>query len=134
MCSLLQEFSPDHFMRVLELVQQAAVTGGVIVYCHKRATCDDVASRLREHINPTTVGVYHSSVSDAARSDVIHKWLTKQLVIVVATVMVQMAHGLGQIEYAGELWNGDRQERCIVQTCRQRCKVNTVLGSGCGSL
>ena len=60
----------------------------MIVYCHKRDTTEIVAHRLAEALGSERVGVYHSSVKDAQRTEVVHRWVAKQLAVVVATVKI----------------------------------------------
>ncbi|KAG6542298.1 hypothetical protein Mapa_016327 [Marchantia paleacea] len=60
-----------------------------IVYCHSRATCDDVGLRLSQ--DKISSRVYHAGLAAKARSEALEEWTSGKVPVVIATV----AFGMG---------------------------------------
>eukprot|EP00658_Telonema_sp_P-2_P066950 TRINITY_DN55907_c0_g1_i1.p1 TRINITY_DN55907_c0_g1~~TRINITY_DN55907_c0_g1_i1.p1 ORF type:complete len:314 (-),score=73.87 TRINITY_DN55907_c0_g1_i1:45-986(-) len=73
-------------------VRAAVAKGGVIVYCHKRVTCDSVRALLASELgNSDRVAAYHSGVTGKdERTRIVQQWQTKELSVIVATVSFGM--------------------------------------------
>ena len=71
----------------------------MIVYCHKKESCDMVHSWLCgiAELGFSKVAAYHGDVSSKTRTNVMERWTSKELRVVVATVRLwhtQSSHSL----------------------------------------
>ncbi|XP_024521223.1 ATP-dependent DNA helicase Q-like 3 [Selaginella moellendorffii] len=66
-----------------------APTRCMIIYCHARAMCDEIGSRLKS--DGISCRVYHAGINVKARSQALQDWVLGEVHIIVATI----AFGMG---------------------------------------
>ncbi|XP_049851512.1 uncharacterized protein LOC126326125 [Schistocerca gregaria] len=85
--SALQDVFEDLRAAIASQVERGEPCG--IVYCHKRAECDQLARRLQE--SGLRVAAYHAGMRDKERESTLCEWISGRHHIVVATI----AFGMG---------------------------------------
>ncbi|PRP87702.1 ATP-dependent DNA helicase Q-like 3 [Planoprotostelium fungivorum] len=83
--SLIRDLTSDLIDRITK--GEAKQSG--IIYCLKRETCDDVAGQLIT--SGLSVAAYHAGLTDARREEILSKFLSNDISIIVATI----AFGMG---------------------------------------